>query len=170
MLAEEAKKHEKQDAAHQLLAKNFPNLGSSSAVKPAVARNAKIPTDPVKLSKYNAVQLMKMKTTAIPADPKDKGASISPQDRTYIRVSTNPASDPGKAYWVRKVGRCRKHQRLNIHALDLDSHHWPGCRSFRFSNWPSDQRSRRYSTFNLCWRQRGLKLLPAVRFESRVNN
>ncbi|KZS99307.1 hypothetical protein SISNIDRAFT_435110 [Sistotremastrum niveocremeum HHB9708] len=103
LAAKDPERKAREDNAHLLLAKNFPNLGpSGSIVKPSVVRSTKIPTDPVKLGKYNAIQLMKMKTTALPADPKDKSASVSPQDRTYVKITTDPAVDPGKAYWLRR--------------------------------------------------------------------
>jgi len=84
--------------AHELLAKHFPPNRSGSAVN---VKPPKATTDPKKLARLRAVELMKMRHHAIPADPKDK--SVSPNDRIHVKIRVN-ASPPSadKSFWLRK--------------------------------------------------------------------
>ncbi|KAJ7687555.1 hypothetical protein B0H14DRAFT_2421653, partial [Mycena olivaceomarginata] len=87
----------KNEAARALLAKNFP-----AKAKAGTARRAppKIPTDPVKLAQFRKLELMKMRHSAVPVDPKDKTAAIPQDDRLHIKVAVD--DDTEKVFWVRK--------------------------------------------------------------------
>ena len=89
----------KNEAARQLLAKNFP---SSSAVKP-------VPR--AKKSQNKQIALMQMRRRAQPADPKDDRPSVNVpvNDRLHVEVEVEEGlagadrGDDPKVFWFRKV-------------------------------------------------------------------
>ncbi|KAF8212515.1 hypothetical protein K438DRAFT_1663497, partial [Mycena galopus ATCC 62051] len=89
----------KNDAARALLAKHFP----SAKPKAGATRRAppKIPTDPVKLAQFRKLELMKMRHSAVPVDPKDKTTGIPQEDRVHFKVTVDD-SDTEKVFWMRK--------------------------------------------------------------------
>ncbi|CAA7270152.1 unnamed protein product [Cyclocybe aegerita] len=60
----------------------------------------KPPKDPIKLAQWQKVEAMKMRHRASPADPKDKAASLPPDQRLHVRVTLGDAE---KIFWVRKT-------------------------------------------------------------------
>ncbi|KAJ2917633.1 hypothetical protein MD484_g2764, partial [Candolleomyces efflorescens] len=87
-------------SARALLEKNFGSkLSSSSKNKTLSLSKKKVPTDPVKLAQYQKVQLMKMRHSAVPADPKDKGVSLPPDQRLTMNVMYEQTE---KSFWFRK--------------------------------------------------------------------
>ncbi|KZO95786.1 hypothetical protein CALVIDRAFT_152506 [Calocera viscosa TUFC12733] len=106
--------------AQQLLAKNFP----SSSVAPKTPATRRPPTDPAKLKQYLAVQLMKMRHSAKPADEKDAKASVAVGDRLHARVKVTGQDAREEVLWFRKtmpVGRA-----LDILASRFKLPHEPG--------------------------------------------
>lgn len=62
----------------------------------------KATTDPKKLARLRAVELMRMRHHAMPADPKDK--SVSPNERIHVKIRVNTSSPSAdKLFWLRKV-------------------------------------------------------------------
>ncbi|KAJ6547292.1 hypothetical protein B0H19DRAFT_1305818 [Mycena capillaripes] len=88
----------KNEAARALLAKHFPSTTSKVKAKTAPARRP--PTDPVKLAQFRKLELMKMRHSAVPADPKDKLAALPQDDRLHIKVVSDDNAE--KVFWVRK--------------------------------------------------------------------
>jgi hypothetical protein len=60
--------------------------------------------NPEKQAKYRAIQLMKMRRTAEPADPKDKDRNVPLNERLFIVLNHNDTSKP---FWLRKVSWLR---------------------------------------------------------------
>ncbi|KAJ7580994.1 hypothetical protein C8J56DRAFT_253967 [Mycena floridula] len=86
------------ETARALLAKNFP-----ATEKPAVApRIVKIPTDPVQLANYHKVQLIKMRQTAKPLDPKDTSVSVPISMRHHFKTKF-PDGESEKVFWIKKT-------------------------------------------------------------------
>jgi len=56
--------------------------------------------DPAKQAKSRAIQLMKMRRTAEPADPRDKDRNVPVNERLFIVLNHNDTSKP---FWLRKV-------------------------------------------------------------------
>lgn len=75
-----------------------PSVRNSS---PAIPRKHRPPRDPAKLVQWQKVELMKMRHRAIPGDPKDRNASIPPDQRHHVKVVTDNTE---KIFWFRKVG------------------------------------------------------------------
>ncbi|KAJ3530713.1 hypothetical protein NMY22_g8455 [Coprinellus aureogranulatus] len=92
-----------QSAARALLEKNFgSNLAGSSTRAPKAKPTfgaKKPPSDPVKLAQYRKVQLMKMKHSAQPADPKDTPGSVPQGLRLVVGVSYDRQE---RAFWFRE--------------------------------------------------------------------
>ena len=65
--------------------------------KPATTSN-----NPEKQAKSRAIQLMKMRRTAEPADPRDKDRNVPVNERLFIVLNHN---DTSKSFWLRKVSR-----------------------------------------------------------------
>ncbi|KAJ7752132.1 hypothetical protein B0H16DRAFT_1317884 [Mycena metata] len=86
----------KNEAARALLAKNFPSTSKGKTVP--VRRVPKIPTDPVKLAQFRKLELMKMRHSAVPVEPKVAG--IPQEDRLHIKVALDDGSE--KVFWARK--------------------------------------------------------------------
>ncbi|KAJ2933957.1 hypothetical protein H1R20_g3120, partial [Candolleomyces eurysporus] len=87
-------------SARALLEKNFGSrLSSSSKAKAPSLSKKKVPTDPVKLAQYQKVQLMKMRHSAVPVDPKDKGVSLPPDQRLTLNVVYEKTEKP---FWFRR--------------------------------------------------------------------
>ncbi|KIJ47280.1 hypothetical protein M422DRAFT_778200 [Sphaerobolus stellatus SS14] len=104
---------EKNIEARRLLEKNFPSTSSktpSSAIPKLKPK--KLPTDPKKLARLRAVELMKMRHHAIPADPRDKNVSMAPSERLHLKVQVKIQNGSGssgatdgqeKSFWLRKT-------------------------------------------------------------------
>lgn len=60
----------------------------------------KPPTDPVKFVQWQKVQTMRMRHRAMPADPKDKTASLPPDQRLHVRIGV---AETEHIFWLRKV-------------------------------------------------------------------
>ncbi|KAF7338517.1 AN1-type zinc finger protein 1 [Mycena venus] len=117
----------KNEAARALLAKNFP-----SKAKAASARRAtKVPTDPVKLEQFRKLELMKMRHSAVPADPKDKTAGIPLDDRVHVKVAVDDSAE--KVFWVRKVSL----PALQVHAPFISPKVFGNRSSFGSSCFPT---------------------------------
>ncbi|KAK7023777.1 AN1-type zinc finger protein 1 [Favolaschia claudopus] len=86
----------KNENARALLAKNFPSTSTQGTARRTPT--AKIPTDPVKLAQFRKLELMKMKHSAVPVDPKDKATQ---DERVYVKVLLDDESTE-KVFWVRK--------------------------------------------------------------------
>ena len=94
---------QKNPEAHELLSKHFPTKPSSSTANP-LSPAPRQPTDPKKIARLRAVELMKMRHHALPADPKDKTSSIPPTQRLHLKVialNTTPPTE--QIFWIRKV-------------------------------------------------------------------
>jgi hypothetical protein len=100
------------ETAKALLAKNFPEASNikestSASPKPAPASvsKSKQPKDPVKLAKFKAVELIKMRHKASPGNPKDENISVALDRRVHLFVSNEVAAESGqpKLLWFRKV-------------------------------------------------------------------
>lgn len=63
------------------------------------AKKKKPPTDPIKLSQYLRVQLMKMRHGAVPADTKDTSGAVPQGLRLVVGVSYEGQE---KAFWFKK--------------------------------------------------------------------
>ena len=92
-------------AAQKLLEKNFGSaLSNPSTTRSSSSRGSKkkrIPTDPLKLAQYKKIELMKMRSKATPADPKDKATSAPAEQRLTVNVRYGQNE---KVLWLRKVG------------------------------------------------------------------
>ncbi|KAH7103786.1 hypothetical protein BKA62DRAFT_742232 [Auriculariales sp. MPI-PUGE-AT-0066] len=90
--------------ARALLERYFRDIPkqSGSSAQSTVARTPKPPTDPTKLARYEALELMKLRHRAKPADPKD--LNVPQPDRVHVRVNQigRPAAD-NKLLWFKKV-------------------------------------------------------------------
>lgn len=75
--------------------KALSNLKASST-----SRNLPNSSDPAKLAKRNAIEVMKMRRKAEPADPRDRNNSLKVEDRLFVTVSYNNIE---KILWLRKV-------------------------------------------------------------------
>ncbi|KAI9456237.1 hypothetical protein BJY52DRAFT_1171572, partial [Lactarius psammicola] len=108
----------KNEAAHALLAKHFPNAGAASSNRATATATRKMPTDPKKLAQLQQVELMRMRHRAVPADPKDKPSSVGVDQRLHIKVSCRGDREGvEKTFWFRKsVGTGR--------ALDMLARHF----------------------------------------------
>lgn len=65
-----------------------------------------MPTDPAKLAKLRAIELMKMKHKAVAADPSQaKGSGIQPKDKIHLRIVYAPSAGTRseKVLWYLKV-------------------------------------------------------------------
>jgi hypothetical protein len=85
------------------LAKLFPDAKSGAST----SRVRPLPKDPAKLAKLRAIELMKMKHKAVPADPGHaKGSGIQAADKIHLRVIYDPCggTKSEKVLWYRKVG------------------------------------------------------------------
>lgn len=88
--------------AHELLSKHFP--AKSSTVSNSLSSLPRQPTDPKKLARLRAVELMKMRHHALPADPKDRTLSIPHTQRLHLKVIAVDDTPPTeKIFWLRKV-------------------------------------------------------------------
>ena len=87
----------------------IPSKSQSSAViqKSSRLRSAKPPTDPAKLLQWRKMEVMKMRHRAVCGDPKDKTASLPPDQRLHVKIHFQ---DADKVFWFRKV---RDFQRLS---------------------------------------------------------
>jgi len=95
----------KNEAAHALLAKHFPNAGAASSNRATAATTTtrKLPTDPKKLAQLQQVELMRMRHRAVPADPKDKPGSVGVDQRLHVKVSRRgDCEGVEKIFWFRK--------------------------------------------------------------------
>ena len=87
--------------AHELLSKHFPAKSSTVSTLSSLPRQ---PTDPKKLARLRAVELMKMRHHALPADPKDRTLSIPHTQRLHLKVIAVDDTPPTeKIFWLRKV-------------------------------------------------------------------
>jgi hypothetical protein len=93
----------KNEAARAVLVKNFSSQNATTAPQ----RRTKIPLDPKKLAQYQKVQLMKMRHSAIPANPKDKSSSTPVDQRLHVKVQlvglSSEITSNEKVFWFRKV-------------------------------------------------------------------
>lgn len=89
--------------AHKLLSKYFPAKDPALTVhtpsKPPIR-----PTDPKKIARLRAVELMKMRHHALPADPKDRSTSVPLSERLHLKIIfANDNTSIEKVVWIRKV-------------------------------------------------------------------
>ncbi|KZT57022.1 hypothetical protein CALCODRAFT_295452 [Calocera cornea HHB12733] len=87
--------------AQQLLARNFPSSSAPTAPKTTAAR--RLPTDPAKLKQYLAVQVMKMRHSAKPADDKDAKMTLAVGDKLHVRVRVVGENPKDEILWFRKT-------------------------------------------------------------------
>lgn len=118
----------KNEAARQLLAKNFP----SSVAKPALR---------VKKSANKQVAIMQMRRRAQPADPKDDRPSVNVpiSDRLHVEVEVEDGlaggsrADSPKVFWLRKVrvvlGNHQIHSTAGHFSISLRNTRWLYARS-----------------------------------------
>ncbi|KIJ47279.1 hypothetical protein M422DRAFT_249127 [Sphaerobolus stellatus SS14] len=104
--------------ARRLLEKNFPSTSSkppSSAIPKLKPK--KLPTDPKKLARLRAVELIKMRHHAIPADPRDKNVSMVPSERVDLKIQVKIQNGSGssgatdgqeKSFWLRRTVGIRR--------------------------------------------------------------
>lgn len=93
----------KNDKAKALLAKNFPGTSKPTTSR-APATTAKPPTDPVKLARFKAVELMKMRHKAVPGDSRDKTTSVPLEERLHVTAVADHANlNRAEVLWFRKV-------------------------------------------------------------------
>ena len=101
------------EAAKALLAKNYPKTskikGSTSASATPTSLSilkSKPPKDPIKLAKFKAVELIKMRHKASPGDPKDKNIAVGLDRRVHLFVSNEAGGAEGGQpvlLWFRKA-------------------------------------------------------------------
>ena len=83
-------------------AQKTPSLGNLFPSKTSFqARHKKLPADPVKFERYQKMESLKIRQRASPGDPKDKSASVPPDQRLHLRISID---DVERVFWFRKVG------------------------------------------------------------------
>ena len=93
----------KNDKAKALLAKNFPGTSKPTAVR-VPTTTKKLPTDPVKLARFKAVELMKMRHQATPGDSRDKTKPVPLEERLHVTAIADRAnSSQAEVLWFRKV-------------------------------------------------------------------
>ena len=73
---------------------------SAVGQKPLRNRRAKPPTDPTKLLQWQRMDVMKTRHRAVCGDPKDKTASLPPDQRLHVKIQLQQAD---KVFWFRKV-------------------------------------------------------------------
>ncbi|KAF8531907.1 hypothetical protein JB92DRAFT_2803234 [Gautieria morchelliformis] len=107
---------QKNSEARELLSKHFPTRLSSSTPR-TLSAASKPPTDPKKIARLRAVELMKMRHHAIPVDPKDRTVLIPVTQRLHLKVVLNGSNPPTeKIVWLRKtVGTGRAVDLLATH-------------------------------------------------------
>ncbi|EJD53422.1 hypothetical protein AURDEDRAFT_180921 [Auricularia subglabra TFB-10046 SS5] len=86
--------------ARAILRKHFPDLPQQSS--PAPSRTQKPITDPAKLRRLEALEVMKLRHRAKPADPRD--TNVPQQNRIHVRVNlrNRPPGD-NKLLWFKKA-------------------------------------------------------------------
>ncbi|PAV23476.1 an1-type zinc finger 1 [Pyrrhoderma noxium] len=85
--------------AKALLSKNFPERYSKTKAVPD--SSSKSQTQP-KSEKSKKVQMMKIRQSAVPGDPKDAKSSVSITERIHIQVIFDESTSP-KVFWFRKT-------------------------------------------------------------------
>jgi len=84
----------------QVMVTTPPKSQSSPAgQKPLRNRSAKPPTDPTKLLQWQRMDVMKTRHRAVCGDPKDKTASLPPDQRLHVKIQLQQAD---KVFWFRK--------------------------------------------------------------------
>ena len=91
--------------------------------KPKLA-SKKPPMDPVKFAQWQKVEAMRMRHRAIPADPKDKTASLPPDQRLHVRINVGETEH---VLWLRKV--CIFVSTVRPNSLIQDCCNWPSIGS-----------------------------------------
>ncbi|KJA27270.1 hypothetical protein HYPSUDRAFT_35109 [Hypholoma sublateritium FD-334 SS-4] len=76
-----------------------PPMIQKPVAKPKLA-SKKPPGDPAKYAQWQKVQTMRMRHRATPADPKDKTASLPPDQRLHVRISV---AETEHIFWLRKT-------------------------------------------------------------------
>lgn len=92
--------------AQALLSKLFPDANPGARPSSSTTRARPLPTDPAKLAKLRAIELMKIKHKAVAADPSQaKGSGIRPMDKIHLRVVYAPSggTKTEKVLWYLKV-------------------------------------------------------------------
>lgn len=86
---------------HRCPSQPIPPKSKSSVVIQKSSRlpSAKPPTDPSKLLQWRKMELMKMRHRAVCGDPKDKTASLPPDQRLHVKIHHQ---DTDKVFWFRK--------------------------------------------------------------------
>lgn len=96
----------KHEAARAILAEKFPSMSTPTSHTPVVARRpTQLPSDPQKRAQLQRVNLMKLRHKAVPADPKDKGSTVSVDQRVHVtvRLEVTGQSTQERALWFRRV-------------------------------------------------------------------
>ncbi|KAF8609946.1 hypothetical protein BDV93DRAFT_517169 [Ceratobasidium sp. AG-I] len=91
--------------AQALLSKLFPDAKSGAGASSNANRARPLPTDPAKLAKLRAIELMKMKHKAVAADPSQaKGSGIQAGDKIHLRIVYAPSggTKTEKVLWYLK--------------------------------------------------------------------
>lgn len=91
--------------AQALLSKLFPDANPGARPSSSTTRARPLPTDPAKLAKLRAIELMKIKHKAVAADPSQaKGSGIRPMDKIHLRVVYAPSggTKTEKVLWYLK--------------------------------------------------------------------
>lgn len=86
--------------ARALLAKHFGSGTTKAASNPSTS-SAPSSASP-KSAQVKKVEMMKMRHKAVPADPKDKPASVPATARLHVRVRVEDSEDE-KIFWLKKV-------------------------------------------------------------------
>ncbi|KAG8217412.1 hypothetical protein J3R82DRAFT_5553 [Butyriboletus roseoflavus] len=96
----------KHEAARAVLAQRFSATDASTSHTPVVVRRRRIlPPDSQELAQLQKVNLMKLRHKAIPGDPKDRGSTVSVDQRLHVTVRLEIVGRSTKeiALWFRKV-------------------------------------------------------------------
>ncbi|KAF9516372.1 hypothetical protein BS47DRAFT_1341006 [Hydnum rufescens UP504] len=89
--------------AKAILAKNFPTISKPTGTRAPIT-SGKLPTDPVKLARFRAVELMKMRHKAVPGDGRDKTTSVPIEERLHVTAVADRANPSRtQVLWFRKV-------------------------------------------------------------------
>ncbi|KAF9475318.1 hypothetical protein BDN70DRAFT_883851 [Pholiota conissans] len=78
----------------------FKSKASLYTTKPFKLATRKPPTDSAKLAQWQKMEVMKMRHRASPADPKDKSASLPPDQRLHVRLMVD---EKEHIFWFRKT-------------------------------------------------------------------
>ncbi|RPD79698.1 hypothetical protein L226DRAFT_566278 [Lentinus tigrinus ALCF2SS1-7] len=93
---------EKNAAAKALLAKHFGSSTTSGDSSCARSLTTK-PSNPKKEEQQRKIAAMKMRHKAQPGDAKDTAASVSMDQRLYLKVSRTGVSGSERIFWFRKT-------------------------------------------------------------------